>query len=220
MRRRKSGDFCFSNGLVIVPCGGGARGLQLKLRGCVAKEGLCKGATRREFMRKGVMAITAALALGTATIATGAMAQHHSGMAGGGGAPSGGGGAAFSGGGGGAAFHGGGQVGGGGAPMAAAPRASGGATFNGGTAFNSGQRFSGQRFNSGQRFSGGSTFNGGSTTFNGGRFAFRHHHRHFHGGFGLFAFGGPSYYYDDGCWRWRRVWTPYGWRWRRVDICY
>ena len=61
-------------------------------------------------MRKGVMALSAALALGVATIGTGAVAQH------GGHGGGGGGGAAFSGGGGGggAAFGGGGGRGGGG----------------------------------------------------------------------------------------------------------
>jgi hypothetical protein len=157
------------------------------------------GGNRREFMRKRVMAIAAALALGAATIATGAVAQHgpgggHGGGGGGGAMVSGG--ANAGGGGRGAAFGGGGGPGfGGGAPMmSAAPRGGGGMTFGG----------SGRTFHRG--------------TFNGGRFAFRHH-RHFRGGFGLFAFGGP-YLYDDGCWRWRRVWTPFGWRWRRVDICY
>jgi hypothetical protein len=55
-----------------------------------------------------------------------------------------------------------------------------------------------------------------------------------HGHFGHFGhFGGPSfglsfgvapyaYAYDNdyGCYRARRVWTPYGWRWRRVNVCY
>src|SRR5579871_1886261 len=151
-------------------------------------------AQRREFMRKGVMAIAAALALGTATIATGVTAAPHGGGGGGGGAH-------FSG-------------GGGGAPMAAGPRSGG--TFNGGATFNGGSRFSGAR--TGGTFNGARTLNG-ARTFNGGNFAFHHHHRHFHGGVGLFAFGGP--YYDDyGCWRLRRVWTPWGWHWRRIYVCY
>jgi len=156
-------------------------------------------------MRKGVMAIAAALALGAATMATGVTAAPHGGGGGGGG----GGGAHFSGGGGGASFGGNAHMGGGGAPMAAGPRSGG--TFNGGATFNSGSRFSGARtFNSGPRFSGGNFATGGHF----GHF----HHRHFHGGVGLFAFGGPGYW--DSCWRLRRVWTPWGWHWRRINVCW
>jgi hypothetical protein len=51
------------------------------------------------------------------------------------------------------------------------------------------------------------------------------HHHHFGGGtFGLFAFGGPTYYdyynNSDSCYLPQRVWTPYGWRWRYVYVCY
>ena len=42
-----------------------------------------------------------------------------------------------------------------------------------------------------------------------------------HGYYGpRFAFGGPVYGYGGGCWRVRRVWTPYGPRLRRVNVCY
>jgi len=72
----------------------------------------------------------------------------------------------------------------------------------------------------GGHFGGGGHFSGGH--FGGG---------HFHGGFGFhrgfgfrgfgFGFGAPyyGYYAYDGCWRWRRVWTPYGWRLHRVNVC-
>ena len=55
-------------------------------------------------------------------------------------------------------------------------------------------------------------------------------HDRFRGGrfvgpaFGVFTFGGPTYYdyydYDaaDGCWQRRLVPTPYGLRWRLVDV--
>jgi hypothetical protein len=54
-----------------------------------------------------------------------------------------------------------------------------------------------------------------------------HGHRHFRGANFAFAFGAPyndyGYYdddsYDDGCYRLRRVWTPYGWRLHRVLVC-
>ena len=153
-------------------------------------------------MRKGVMAIAAALALGTATIATGVTAAPHGGGGGGGG-----GGAHFSGGGGGGGASFGGNAHMGGAPMAAGPRSGG--SFNGGASFNGGPRFSSGRLNSGTRFS------GGNVAFNGGHF----HHRHFHRGFGLFAFGGGPVWWDS-CWRLRRVWTPWGWHWRRINVCW
>jgi len=171
-------------------------------------------------MRKGVMTIAAAVALGAATIGTGAMAAHGGG--GGGGHGGGGGGAGFSagghGGGGGASFGGNAHMGGGGAPMAG-PRASG--TFNGGASFNSGARFnSGPRFSSGPRFNSGPRFSGGNFAVNGGRFGrfgHRHFRRGFGPGFGLFAFGGGPWW--DSCWRLRRVWTPWGWHWRRINVC-
>jgi hypothetical protein len=88
------------------------------------------------------------------------------------------------------------------------------------------------------RPSGPSNFAGTRGTFSGtqGNFAGRgnfaangfvrdhdRHFRHFRGGVGLFAFGGPDYYaYDDSydsCWQRQLVPTPYGLRWRLVDIC-
>jgi hypothetical protein len=175
----------------------------------VEQQGLFQGGKRREFMRKGVMAIAAAVALGAATMTTGAMAAGHgpggAGMAGGGG-----GGAAFSGG----AHVGGGGGGGRGPMMNAAPQVHGGTTFNGGTA----RTFSHP----------GATFNGGRTYAYGGAYNhghYDHHHGHFRRGFGFGVYGwggGPyyDYYGDYGCWRLRRVWTPFGWRWRRIYICY
>jgi hypothetical protein len=50
-------------------------------------------------------------------------------------------------------------------------------------------------------------------------FAFGHrgfffaHRRFVHRGFY------PFYRYGYGCYRWRRVLTPYGWRLRRVNVC-
>ncbi|MGZ5804940.1 MAG: sulfur globule protein precursor [Xanthobacteraceae bacterium] len=50
----------------------------------------------------------------------------------------------------------------------------------------------------------------------GSGFAFRRHHRHFFGPrFGYY----PYAYYDNGCYRWRRVPTRHGWRLRRVWVC-
>jgi hypothetical protein len=55
---------------------------------------------------------------------------------------------------------------------------------------------------------------GGGGHFGGGHFG------HFRGR-GGFGFYGPAYnYYGDGCYQWRRIWTPYGWRVRRVYVCY
>ena len=54
-----------------------------------------------------------------------------------------------------------------------------------------------------------------------------HHGFGFRRGFGFhrgFGFGFAPYYYGyypyEGCWRWRRVWTPFGWRLHRVNVCY
>jgi hypothetical protein len=45
-------------------------------------------------------------------------------------------------------------------------------------------------------------------------YAHRYFHRH---GFRVY----PRYYrYYDGCYRWRRVATPWGWRLRRLNVCY
>jgi hypothetical protein len=61
----------------------------------------------------------------------------------------------------------------------------------------------------------GGHFGGGH--FGGGHFG------GFHRGFGGFGLGygyGPGYYsYYGGCWRTRRVATPWGWRWRRINVC-
>src|SRR4029077_21014925 len=167
-------------------------------------------------MRKHMIALAAALALGT--VSTAAMAQHH----GGGGAGFGGG--RGGGGGGGGVYMGAVGMGGGGAAMA-----HGNAGFGGG----GGATFA--------RPSGPSNFAGTRGTFSRtqGNFAARgnfaangfvrgHDHdrfRHFRGGVGLFAFGGPTFYdyddsYVDGCWQRRLVPTPFGLRWRLVDVCY
>jgi len=154
-------------------------------------------------MRKQVIALAAALALGT--VSTAAMAQHHGGGAGF--AGGGGGGAANMGGGGGAAMARGnaGFGGGGGAALA---RPTGPSNF-------AGTRGGGTQANIAPR---------GNFAANG--FVRDHDHdrfRHFRGGAGLFAFGGPlydyDYYYADGCWQRRLVPTPFGWRWRLVDVC-
>ena len=48
-----------------------------------------------------------------------------------------------------------------------------------------------------------------------------HHGGGWRGGYGpRFAFGGPAYYGYGGCWRVRRVFTPWGPRLRRVNVCY
>jgi hypothetical protein len=158
-------------------------------------------------MRKHMIALAAALALGT--VSTAAMAQHHAG------------GGVNMGGGGGGGVH----MGGGGGFSGGAAMAHGNAGFGGGATF--------------ARPSGPSNFAGTRGTFNGtqGNFAPRgnfaangfvrdHDHdrfRHFRGGVGLFAFGGPAFYdydyYADGCWQRRLVPTPFGWRWRLVDVC-
>jgi hypothetical protein len=92
-------------------------------------------------MRKGVMAIAAAVALGAATMATGVTAAPHGGGGGGGGHM----------GGGGAAFGGGGRMGGGGAAFGGGA----GGAFAGrpGFAFNRG--FRGRRFGPGFGWWGG-----------------------------------------------------------------
>ena len=64
--------------------------------------------------------------------------------------------------------------------------------------------------------------------FRGGGFHGGFRGRGFRGGFfpgfawGLY--GAPYGYYGgypyDGCYRLRRVMTPYGWRWRRIYVCY
>jgi hypothetical protein len=62
--------------------------------------------------------------------------------------------------------------------------------------------------------------------FSGGHFNGGHWGGHF-GGFGFHrGYGfrrGPGfygYYPYAGCWRWHRVWTPYGWRLHRINVCY
>jgi hypothetical protein len=165
-----------------------------------------------ETMRKRMIAIAAAMALGTATMATAAMAASRGGTAGGGGGHMGG----FSGGGA-ATAHVGGGFGGGPGNVAGtrgnfvAPQGN----------------FAGTRSN----FAGTASGNVAGTRRNFAANGWAHdrdhdrHHR-FHGfGFGgLYAFGGPDYYgyddnYSDSCWQQRLVPTPFGLRWRPVDVC-
>jgi len=84
----------------------------ISARGSWVVEGPCETIRRRGFMRKMMIAVAAAIALGTATMATGAMAQR-GGHGGGGGAHFGGGGGMHMGGGG-MHFGGGPHFGGGG----------------------------------------------------------------------------------------------------------
>jgi hypothetical protein len=166
-------------------------------------------------MRKHMIALAAALALGT--VSTAALAQHH----GGGGAGFGGGG----GGGGGGGVHMGGGGGGFGGGAAMAHGNAGFAGGGGGAAF---ARPTGPSNFAGTRGTFAGT-QGNFTTrgnFAGNGFARDHdrHFRHFRGGVGLFAFGGPDYYgYDDyngdSCWQRQLVPTPYGLQWRLVDVC-
>jgi len=158
-------------------------------------------------MRKQVIALAAALALGT--ISTAAMAQHH-GNAGFGGGGGGGGGAVHMGGGGGGAAmaHGNAGFSGGGGGGAALARPTGPSNF-------AGIRGTGTQANIAPR---------GNFAANGFVRDHDRHFRHFRGGAGLFAFGGPLYddyddSYADGCWQRRLVPTPFGWRWRLVDVC-
>jgi hypothetical protein len=209
MQRRKSGDFFVFQTLPLnVPnCRMPLRSavhrsmrLQPTRRINVGMRGLCnKGGKRRELMRKGVMAIAAAIALGAATLTTGAMAQH-------GGHGGGGGMGGHGGGGGGAAFSGGGHMGGGGGGMMGGR---GGGSFTG----------RGGSFNGNFAARGGS-FSGRSGAFAGRNFAF--HDGRFRGrrGFGFGFWGGPYWAYAGDCWRLRRVWTPWGWHWRRVNVCW
>lgn len=46
------------------------------------------------------------------------------------------------------------------------------------------------------------------------RFYRRHHHRRV-----VVRVGAPLYAYYNSCYRWRRVWTPYGPQLRRVYVC-
>src|SRR5229473_215127 len=99
--------------------------------------------------------------------------------------------------GGGGGYHGGGIGSGGGAFRAGAPVHSGALTAHPDTAVRSGQ-------GNGQ---------GGQVNVHRGVAFHRHfvHHRFVHRGF-------PVYSYD-GCYRWRRILTPFGWTLRRVNIC-
>jgi hypothetical protein len=152
-------------------------------------------------MRKTMIAIVAAAALGAATMATAAFAAPH-----GGGGFGGGGGHV---GGGGAMAHGGGAG-------FAAPRGNfGGANMGrpGGSA------------NFARPAPGNFAGSGGNFAARG----FDRDHRR--GGFGfggLYAFGGPTYYdyydgydnsYGDSCWQQQLVPTPYGMQWQTVDVC-
>ena len=154
-------------------------------------------------MRKITMALAAAFTLGSAAMATSALAQHgHAGGAGGGGA-----------------MH----------MSAGAPHFSGGGTVHLGQV-QGGQVQGGQMHMgtthmaapmTGGQWHGGAAIGGNAGT----HFAYRGRHDHFRGGFGgLYAFGGPSYYddyyYDDGCLQRELVATPVGPRWRWVNVCY
>jgi hypothetical protein len=153
-----------------------------------------------EIMRKHMIAIAVAAALGAATISTAAMAQHHGG---GGGHMGGGGGAAMA--------HGGGGFGGG------AAMAHGGAGFAGrGGAGPS--NFAAARGN----FTGTQGHFAARGNFAARGFDRDHDRHHFRGfGFGgLYAFA-PGYYDDgyDSCWQRQLVPTRYGLQWRLVDVC-
>ena len=155
-------------------------------------------------MRKTMIAIAAAAALGAATMATAAFAAPH------GGAGFGGGGGHVGGGGGAAMAHGGGGF--------AAPRGNfGGANMGrpGGSA-NFARTAPGNFAGSGGNFA--------------ARGFDRDHRRGFRGGIGfggLYAFGGPDYYAlrrllrGDSCWQRQLVPTPYGMQWqlgRRLPV--
>jgi hypothetical protein len=146
-----------------------------------------------EIMRKHMIAIAAAAALGAATMATTAFAAPHGGAAHmGGGAPM-----ARMGGGGGGVPH---------ANFGAANvgRANGAANF----AHNGGAHFAGPHGN----FAAGGFDHGHRRGFPGYGIVG-----------GLYAFGGPDYYgyndYSDGCWQRQLVPTPYGLQWQLVDVC-
>jgi len=54
----------------------------------------------------------------------------------------------------------------------------------------------------------------------GGGMGWHPHHHHHHGlGFGIGLIGGGYGYGGDGCYRTRRVWTPFGFRYRLVNVC-
>jgi hypothetical protein len=165
---------------------------------------------KRTLLSRALLSIGAAALLAGATMLSPLATSADARMGGHGGG--GGGGAHFSGGGG---WGGGGVRGGGGAAF----RGGGGASFHGGgTAF---------RGNFGGRVRTGVAphFRGGTMTrFRGdNRRHFVRHHRHFRGATFAFAFGAPYFYdygyYDDGCYRLRRVWTDYGWQYVRVNVC-
>jgi len=179
-------------------------------------------------MRKITMALAAAFTLGSAAMATSALAQHgHAGGAGGGGAMHMSAGAPhFSGGG---TVHmgqvQGGQVQGG---QVQGGQVQGGQVQGGqvqGGQVQGGQMHMGTTHMAapmtGGQWHGGAAIGGNAGT----HFAYRGRHDHFRGGFGgLYAFGGPSYYddyyYDDGCLQRELVATPVGPRWRWVNVCY
>jgi hypothetical protein len=171
-------------------------------------------------MRKNMIALAAALALGTATMSTAAVAAQRGGTSGGGG---------------------GGHIGGG-APGGHAVMGGGAGTFGGGGMHgNFGANMG--RPNMGRPSGGGSfvntapgNFAGHRNNFAGTRGTFagrdfdrdRDHDRRFRGfGFGgLYAYD-PGYYdysdadtyYGDGCWQRQLVPTPFGLRWQLVDVC-
>ena len=71
---------------------------------------------------------------------------------------------------------------------------------------------------------GGHGGGGGHWGGGGGQWGGHAHFGGFHRGFGFrgFGWGVPyyGYYPYGGCWRWHRVWTPYGWRLHRFNACY
>jgi hypothetical protein len=64
---------------------------------------------------------------------------------------------------------------------------------------------------------------GGHGGHGGSHWAGGHLGGHFGGlGFrrGFRGWGSYAYYPYAGCWRWHRVWTPYGWRLHHINACY
>lgn len=69
---------------------------------------------------------------------------------------------------------------------------------------------------------GGGHWSGGGGHWGGGHWGGHFGHGFgFRRGFGVGLWGGPfyGYYPYAGCWRWHRVWTPWGRRLHRVNVC-
>jgi hypothetical protein len=159
-------------------------------------------------MRKNMIALATALALGTATMSSAAVAAQHGGTFGGGGSHVGGG------------VPGGHAVMGGGGMHGNFGAANMGRPSGGGNIVTTAPgNFAGQRNN----------FAGTRGTFAGRDFDRDHDHdRRFRSfGFGgLYAYS-PGYYdyddaatyYGDNCWQRRLIPTPFGLRWQLVDVC-